>query len=57
MFGEQFWAQLTLCTQLQGCRNFVKTGWARSQILTTSTVGAYTLHDFCHFEGFIASDI
>ena len=41
----------------QGRRNLVKTGWAKPQILTTSTVATYKLHPFCNFEGFFASDI
>ena len=42
---------------VQGRRNLVKTGWARPQILTTSTIGISKLDKFCNLDGFFASDL
>ena len=42
---------------VQGRRNLVKTGWARPQILTTSTIGISKLDEFCNLDGFFASDL
>ena len=38
---------------IQGRCNLVKTGWARPQILTTSTISTYKLLEFCNFEGIL----